>query len=392
MSCIDLKIMFLSLGGMFPLRYGGPAVVAYNLVKEFDKKGLEVDLVFGVSKKHLTEKKVYNILGFSRNVNLIPVVKNRSSRTSYKVSFDLEFLRDAFNLARKLDSEFDLIHFCLIPSSKDIFMPFAAWLKKTPIVVNMHGLLTYEIKVEKNLSVYYDFFSFKFWKNMFTKIVCNSYFMKKFIQRIYSVNQEKIEVIPNGVNLESFRSANMIKLFGEPALLYVGRLESAKGICTLVRSMKHLVNLLPNAVLHIVGDGSLMKTLKDFVMSNDLGEKIIFHGSVFSNLASFYKSADISIIPSVYESFGITVVEAMAAGKPIVATKFGAIPEILQNQENGLLIEPNETNILNAISNLWDDKALMNKISKNNLVRAKRYDWEKVAQRYIELYENMILN
>ena len=154
--------------------------------------------------------------------------------------------------------------------------------------------------------------------------------------------------------------------------------------------MRIIVDLLPNAVLHVVGDGSLMELLKDFVKNNDLSKNVIFHGYISSNLASFYKSADICIVPSLLEGFGITIVEAMAAGKPIVATKFGATPEILQNQENGLLIEPNERNILSSISTLWNDKDLMNKISKNNLIRAKRYDWKRIAQRYIQLYDNVI--
>jgi glycosyltransferase involved in cell wall biosynthesis len=382
--------MFLSLGGIFPLRYGGPPVVAYNLVKEFDRKGLEVDLVFGISKKHSGEKKLPDILGFSKNVNLIPVIKNRRSPTSYETPFGQEFLRDTLRLARRLNNRLDLIHFCHIPSSKDFLIPVAASLKKIPTVINMHGLLTYELCIKKDRSVYPDDFSFKFFEKQFAKIVCNSNFMKRSIRTIFRVKSEKIEVIPNGVSLQNFRSATLINLLGEPALLYVGRLENEKGVEMLVRSMRHIVDLLPNAVLHIVGDGSLMKPLKDFVIRTDLKKEIVFHGYISSNLASFYKSADICLFPSVYESFGITVVEAMAAGKPIIVTKFGAIPEILQDQENGLLIVPNETNLFNAVSTLWNNKTLMNQISKNNLVKAKRFDWEKVAQRYIELYDNVM--
>jgi len=382
--------MFLSLGGIFPLRYGGPPVVAYNLINEFDKKGLEVDLVFGISETHSIEKNLHDILGFSKNVNLIPVIKNRRSPTSYNTPFGQEFLMDTIILMKKLNNRLDLIHFNHIPSSSDLLLPIVAWLKRIPTVVNIHGLLTYELRIQRDLSVYPDIFLLKLFKKRFTKIVFNSEFMKRSNRTIFDIKPEQIEVLPNGINLRSFQSATSANLIGDPRLLYVGRLEHSKGINMLVRSMMRIVDLLPNAVLHVVGDGSLMKPLKDFVNRKALGENIIFHGYISSNLASFYRSADICIVPSVFEAFGITIVEAMAAGKPIIVTKFGAIPEIVQDYKNGLLIEPSETNIVNSISTLWNNKTLMNKISQNNLVEAERYDWEQVAQKYIELYERII--
>ena len=80
----------------------------------------------------------------------------------------------------------------------------------------------------------------------------------------------------------------------------------------------------------------------------------------------------------------------MASGKPIIASDIGGIPENIENLENGILIKPKEENIAETVVDLWNDKALMDKISKNNLVRAKRYDWEKVVQRYIDLYNNIL--
>lgn len=74
---------------------GGPSVVAYNLIREFDRKGVQVDFVFGISKEHLSKtSNLSNLFGFSDNINLFPIVKNERSPESYKTSLDFKFLKD----------------------------------------------------------------------------------------------------------------------------------------------------------------------------------------------------------------------------------------------------------------------------------------------------------
>lgn len=382
----DLKILFIALGGTYPFRIGGPSVVAYNLVKQFDRKGLEVVFFFGISKEHLRKASdLYKSFDFSKNVNLIPIVKNERLSTSYETCLDVRFLKDIVTLVRKVNDKIDLIHFHHIPNTRDILVPFLAWFKKVPSVYRSGGWITNEALNKVDQSIYYDFFTYKLLNRFFTKIVCNSLYLKQKTI-LDGVKEEKIEVIPNGVNVEKFRNARRIDLSGDPALLFVGRLTHSKGIDTLVKSMRIIAKELPKAVLHIVGDGPLMDQLKSFVTSKGLEKRVVFHGRITRSLPSFYNSADICIFPSVYETFGITTIEAMAAGKPLIATNKGGVPENVTNFENGILIEPTMTNLIKAITDLWNDKDLMNKITKNNLEKAKNYDWAKIAERYITLY------
>jgi glycosyltransferase involved in cell wall biosynthesis len=374
---------------------GGPSVVAYNLIREFNKKGVQVDFVFGISKEHLSKtSNLSNLFGFSDNINLIPIVKNERSPESYKTSPDSKFLKDISTLSRKINKEFDLIHFHSFPRTRDIFVPFLARLKNIPTICREGGWITYETFTEKRddsrALVYYDYFTFMFLKRFFTKVVCNSFYLKQKLVSDGLFKAEKIEVIPNGVDNEKFRNAKEINLDGDPALLFVGRLEYIKGVDILVKSMKGIIKELPNATLHIVGDGTLMRQLKSFVISNGLETRVIFHGRISQNLPSFYKSADICVFPSRFDIAPNAILEAMSAGKPIIASKIGGIPEIIKSFENGILINLRVSDLVNSVITLSNDSNLLNKICQKNMLKIQNYSWSKMAEDYINLYRSIM--
>jgi glycosyltransferase involved in cell wall biosynthesis len=374
---------------------GGPSVVAYNLVREFDKKDVEVDFAFGISRQQLNQNdSMSEILGFSENVNLIPIVKSERSPRSYKTSFDFRFLEDLYMLSRRVNDGFDLVHFNGTPNTRDVFVPFLSRLRAIPTIFREGGWINYETfsetKNESRFLTYYDYFTFMLLRHFFTRIVCNSSDLKQKLVQAGFFKREKVEEIPNGIDTGRFKNAEKMELEGDPNLLYVGRLELIKGIDILVGSMKRITKQLPRAVLHIVGDGSMMNQLKNFVGSNGLEKTVVFHGHVSEELPSFYKSADICIVPSRFETFGIVILEAMSAGKPVIASRRGGIPEIIENFENGILIEPNEDDLLKSIVSLWNDKNLLNKMCLKNSEKVKNYEWGKIADRYLKMYESVL--
>jgi len=382
-----LKTVFMSLGGTYPFRIGGPSVVAYNLIKQFDRKGLEVKFVYGTSKQHYEERCRQPLFSFSQNIHLVPVIKNRRSPASYATSFDANFVTDIIRLAHKMLGNADLVHFCDIPSSRDILLPPLAWAKRIPSIFNLHGWIAHEARSKGDFHTYESYFCYKVLKGFFTRVVCSTFFMRQ--QAILDgVDSQKICIIPNGVELDRFRKIRKIQLTGDPALLFVGRLEPEKGIDMLVEGMKDVVKSLPRAVLHVVGDGSLSSELKSLTMSANLEKSVIFYGKVL-DVVPFYQSADICVFPSVYENFALTIIEAMAAGKPLVATKCGGIPEYVRNFENGLLTRRGKESLVKAITDLWNDKGLMKKIGENNLEKAEELDWARIAERYIRLYRTV---
>jgi glycosyltransferase involved in cell wall biosynthesis len=386
-----LKILFSALGGIYPFVIGGPQVVAYNLVKQFDRKGIDVDFVFGISKEQFKKVPDMNtFLELSENVKLTPLIKNQWLPSSYNMPPDLKFISDSLKLTRKINNDVDIIHFHYVPDTKDLLLLFLSRLKKIPCIYRSAGWLTYEAYTKaNNRSIYFDYFSYRFLSRYFDGIATNSSYLKRKIM-LEGINEERIEPIPNGVDVARFKNAKKIFLPGDPALLFVGRLVPIKGVEVLVRSMNIICKELPYAVLHLVGDGPSMNTLTTIVQSNNLQKNVVFHGNITRELPSFYASAHICIFPSLYEPFGIINIEAMAAGKPIITTNRGGVSENIKHLENGLVLEPTEKDIAAGVIKLWNNKDLMKTMIRNNSKKAKDFDWSKTADRYVDFYQRII--
>lgn len=388
-----MKILFVSLGGTLPFRAAGPSVVAYNLVRQFDKLGLNVEFVFGISEAQSAKEACLQSLDLSSNVQLLPVVKNRKLATEYNASIDLRFLKSAVSLARRMRNAFDVVHFCTLPNSADVFMSPIACIRNVPSIINMHSWPTLERTYKRGALPFYNYVCHKLQTRFLTRVVCNSRYLEQKA-RLEGIDPRKIAIIPNGVDVETFsNSRRKMDLPGDPALLYVGRLEHEKGVDILVKSMKELLRDLPDAVLHILGNGTMMKEVEALVRSNQLQTAVLLHGTeTKDDLAAFYQSADICVFPSRYDCLPLTILEAMAAGKPIIATRVGAIPERLEHLTNGLLTQPDMHDLKEAILRLWNDKDLMERCRKNNLRKAECYDWARIADDYLHLYHGVLSN
>jgi glycosyltransferase involved in cell wall biosynthesis len=205
----------------------------------------------------------------------------------------------------------------------------------------------------------------------------------------YKIDPGKIMIIPNGVTLERFSGWNKsYRLVGLPSILYVGGLNKGKGVDILIRALVGLKSEHPKVKLHIVGTGSSLSYLKALSVQEGIERDVIFWGQAdYFSIPKFYKGADICVFPSRCEAFGIVVLEAMASGKPIVASNIGGIPEIISDDENGILVEPNDPEALSkAIVMVSQDKALMKRLSVNALETATRYSWKNIAEKYVCLY------
>lgn len=169
-------------------------------------------------------------------------------------------------------------------------------------------------------------------------------------------------------------------------LLFVGRLESRKGIDVLLAAAPSLLERFPNAILDIVGDDTIVRpdgrTYKDEFLETDLpssiAERVIFHGRVEEDeLRAFYRACDIFVAPSRYESFGLVFLEAMMFGKPVIGCDAGGGPEVVTAGKTGLLVAPGDVEGLEkAMRTLVSDAALRKRMGK-----AARKDYE---QRFTE--------
>ncbi len=204
------------------------------------------------------------------------------------------------------------------------------------------------------------------------------------------------EIIPNGVDLDRFSpDVSPIDEFcdGKLNILFVGRLEKRKGLDYLLKAYKQVKKEVSNSRLIIIGPGTrLGKRYKKWVKHNNLAD-VIFVGYVSSDeLPRYYKTADIFCSPATgRESFGIVLLEAMAVGKPIVASNIEGYAAVVTHSVEGLLVPPKDSaKLAQVLISLLNDKSLRQQMGDRGRVKALNYGWDNIAQRVLNYYERTL--
>ncbi|MBU5689733.1 MAG: glycosyltransferase [Candidatus Aenigmatarchaeota archaeon] len=184
---------------------------------------------------------------------------------------------------------------------------------------------------------------------------------------------------------------NIPKLKYTANILYAGRLSKEKGVNYLIEAFSNLKN--KNAKLLIVGDGPERKKLENLAKNYGLSQRIKFLGFVDkSTLQNLYEDVDFIVLPSVWqEPFGLTGLEAMSYGRPVIAFDVGGISEYVSNNENGFLVDVfNVKSLAEKMETLLSDKDLLLKFSKNSIETSKKFSDEIFYKKIKNLYRNVL--
>ena len=199
-------------------------------------------------------------------------------------------------------------------------------------------------------------------------------------------------IIPNGVDLDHFSpDVSPIDEFcdGKANILFVGRLEKRKGLNYLLEAFKQVKQEIPDSRLIIVGPGTrLRRKYEKQVMRSGLKD-VIFAGFVsYDELPRYYKTADVFCAPATgRESFGIVLLEAMAVGKPIVASNIEGYASVVTHGVDGLLVPPEDKEMLaQTLISLLTDQSLRQEMGAKGRVKALEYSWEHIAQNVLDYY------
>jgi glycosyltransferase involved in cell wall biosynthesis len=295
--------------------------------------------------------------------------------------------------------DFEIIHFNLIPAwinGGSMLLRFAK-ITGAATLLNIHGIIQVEYLMDqpqtrkfRSIMDKYLMKTLRSCKSV-DQVVTYSEFMRNQIVTWYGVNREKIAVIPNGVNLKKFSDCTgKLLLEGDPAILYVGYLSKFKSVDLLICAISELRSELPNMKLHIVGSGNQTE-LELLAKKKQVEKVVVFHGKTNPEAVPlYYRSADFCVFPSRRDSAGLTLLEAMSSGAPVIASNRGGTPEIITQGKNGILFEPDDANALpEALLSLSQDSDLRKKLSSNALKTAANYSWEKIAKKYISLYQSL---
>jgi len=209
------------------------------------------------------------------------------------------------------------------------------------------------------------------------------------------IRPKRIKEIPNGVDVNQFKIVSReekkkqkkaMALSDRRVIVFVGRLEESKGVYLLMEAWKQIVTCCEKVCLVIVGVGSEEKKLKDMMNKEDI-RSVIFVGKT-ERVSQYLQAADIFVLPSIKEGFSNALLEAMASGLPVVATRLGGQAQLVKNGINGILIEPKNVNqIKEAVLNLLRNEGrwqLMGKKARAMVV--DNYSLDLCIKRYIQLY------
>ncbi|OGE81748.1 MAG: hypothetical protein A2826_02985 [Candidatus Doudnabacteria bacterium RIFCSPHIGHO2_01_FULL_43_23] len=236
------------------------------------------------------------------------------------------------------------------------------------------------------------------------KIIAVSESTKRDIQEFFSVDQKKVKVIHEGVDHQRFSQSSTIEnskeYLGEKYnirneyLLFVGTLEPRKNLIRLLEAFYRLLAGNPNYKskyqLLLAGSlGWLYDTIFDEVKNRGLGENVLLPGYVDAeDLPTLYRNATIFIYPSLYEGFGLPVLEALTSGTPVITSDSSSMPEIAGDA--ALFVDPVDVEgMVSAMRRFLEDEKLRSNYSERALLQAKKFSWEKCARETLDVYREV---
>ena len=388
-----MKILMLTWE--YPPRIvGGIARVVHDLSKRLIKDGHEVTVV---TYRDNTDVPEYEN---DKGVNVYRVdnyMIHPNNFIDWIMQLNFNMVSKAIEIINK-EGGFDVIH------AHDWLVTYAAKSLKNaydiPIVATIHAT-----EAGRNSGIHDEtqrYINDTEWLLTYeaTEVIVNSNYMKNEIQRLFGLPFDKINVIPNGINLSNFTGIErdydfrrQYAMDNEKIILYVGRLVYEKGIQNLIAAMPKVLSNYNDAKLIIAGRGGMIDELKAEAASLGLNNKIYFTGYLDSKqVQKMYKCADVAVFPSTYEPFGIVALEAMLAGVPTVVSDVGGLNEIVNHGVDGMKsYAGNPNSIADSITALLYDHQLANNCAKRAKQKVKeQFNWEKIAQDTHFTYEKAI--
>lgn len=241
-----------------------------------------------------------------------------------------------------LFSKFDVIYaHYIFPTGFIALLP--KFIRSKPLIIMSHGG---DANIPKKFSYFKTMIRYVLKKS--DAIIAVSNFLKNQIVDDFGVETDKISVIDCGVNVDKFSPNNktetrqLLKLpTDKKIILYVGTLIGRKGVETLVRAIIDLND--KNIFLCVIGEGYLRQQLTDLVEENSISDKVRFENFKPKNeLPNWFNCADIFVLPSLTEPFGLVALEAMSCGIPVIASNVGGLPEFVKDGINGYIFEPSD--------------------------------------------------
>jgi glycosyltransferase involved in cell wall biosynthesis len=358
------------VAGLYRYRYGG---------KDFEiDQGVEVwRKRFGLNLNLHENHRLYNLLEKSP----ASIRRNLNGKKAFK-----KFISFIENVIEK-----EGVEVIEIPDWNNFAFFIGFTIKwpnfKAPLVLKSHGSYTYfnsELKIP--LTKLLKDTDIQLYKraNAYSSV---SAYTAEINRKLFGI-KEQIKILPNSIEVKEFNS-DVLK--AEQTVIYTGTLIQKKGIFQLIKAWNLVHKKLPSAELHVYGKGNV-KALIQLLDAEALNSVKIKGHVNRSHLFNELRKASLAVFPSYSETFGLMCIEAMSVACPVIYTKRSCGPEIIQDKENGVLVDPdNVEEIATNIINLIENKDLQEKYSKNGRATVlTKFNINNSATEHIHYYEEVI--
>lgn len=394
------------LGGK---KTGGMNVYVRDLSRALARKGIAVD-VFTRSQDDCAPRVVHD-LGPGARVMHIPAGPEQPIPVGETERYLDEFVANILDFAAREGLHYDVIHSHYWLSGIAAGALSKAW-GGTPIVQMFHTLGHMKNQIARDASERASQSRLDgetYVVQLADRIVAPTPAEVEQLVWLYGATREKIVVAPPGVDLAHFHPIPQLKakqMIGIPPqrknILFAGRIEPLKGIDTLLEAIALLkqrrITDLSETCVTIIGGNPWAETLDEEMerlqrMSLELGldDLVAFAGARDQNvLPYYYAAAEMVVMPSHYESFGMVALEAMAMGTPVIASEVGGLAYVVCDGYNGFLVPRRDAQALaHRIADLLNDRSLREHLSHNALHYARDYDWSIIAERIAAVYDEV---
>ena len=375
---------------------GGMNVYVLQLTREFARKGIEVDVF---TRYHdPDDPKIVELEDGARVIHL----KAGSYEAAKEDLFDYipEFLSELYSFQKTEGTTYDLVHSHYWLSGRVGMTLSRTW--NVPHVATFHTLAQTKLrarvgereparrsKVESLVMRDAD------------AIIVSTEEEKQDAVRLYDAHPQKIKVIPAGVNLDTFKPVNQsiarqrVGIHEKQVILYVGRIEPLKGIDVLLEAAALLDRSDDIRVLIVggsPGNDAELGRLKALTTELGIESMVTFTGAIKQNkLPDYYSAADVFVLPSHSESFGLAALEAMACGTPVVVSRVGGLKTFIDNGETGYLVpwrcpEP----FVQRLEMLLANPLLREAMGRAARAKALQMGWGHAADRILGFYSSLL--
>lgn len=384
-----LKILMLSWEYP-PKNVGGLSTHVYNLSHALKKFGCEIHVVTceeGTAPVEENDEGVYIH-------RVAPYNIETDDFTKWVMHLNFAMVEECIRLIKNI-GKIDIIH------AHDWLSAYCGkvlkWSYKIPLVCTIHA--TEEGRNNGIRTEMQRYISSAEWILTYEslKVVACSKYMKNEIVKTFSVPEEKVWIIPNGVNIEEFdfefdwlKFRRQYANDDEKIIFFIGRHVFEKGIQLLLNAAPEIVEACDKVKFVIAGTGPMTEELRDRIRSMNLQEKFLFAGYMDNNSRNkLYKVSNVAVFPSLYEPFGIVAIEAMAAGCPVIVSDTGGFCEIVEHKINGMkMISGNANSLKDNVLELFYDEELSKNLRKNAKMYVKqRYTWDIAASITMKMYD-----